>query len=341
MKALILVFAMVCGAAMAADRFDASKLVKQPDAWFRSAAGSNIVANVLSHQATNGAWPKNLDTAEKPSDISADKIAGTFDNGATCGEIRFMARAFAATGDARCREAVARGIAHILKAQYPNGGWPQFFPPPATKYNRHITFNDGSMVNLLELLREVATSEKFAFLDASARESTQKAFDRGVACILKCQIKVGDKLTVWCAQHDEVTLEPRPARSYELASFSGGESAGILMFLMSLEKPSPEIVRAVMAGAAWYEVSKITGIKLVSAGGDKKIVKDPSAPPLWARFYEIETARPFFCDRDGVKKYDIAEIGHERRNGYAWYGNWGEKVAARFAEWKKQNPSGS
>lgn len=341
MKALLSLMVLWAGAVVAADRFDAAKLMKQPDSWFRSEAGLKVVANVLSHQATNGAWPKNLDTAEKPSELPADKIPGTFDNGATCGEIRFMARAFAATGDTRCRDAAARGIAHILKTQYPNGGWPQYFPPPATKYNRHITFNDGSMVNLLELLREVATSDKFAFLDPTLRLSAQKAFDRGVDCILKCQIKVGDKLTVWCAQHDEVTLEPRPARTFELVSLSGGESAGILVFLMSLEKPSPEIIRAVTAGAAWYEASKLTGIREVKGNDDKKIVKDPAAPPLWARFYEIETARPFFCDRDGVKKYDIAEIGHERRNGYAWYGSWGEKVAARFAEWSKQNPPGN
>lgn len=322
------------GAATAADRFDAGKLMKQPDAWFRSADGSNVVANVLSHQSTNGAWPKNFDTSEKPSKLPAEKIAGTFDNGATCGEIRFLARAFAATGDSRCRGAVERGIAHILRAQYPNGGWPQHFPPPATRYYRHITFNDGSMVNLLELLREVATSERFAFLDAELRGSARGAFDRGVACIVKCQVAVGGKLTVWCAQHDEVTLEPRPARSYELASLSGGESAGLLLFLMSLEKPSLEIIRAVNAGAAWFETSKLTGIRVVKESGDSKVIKDPAAPPLWARFYEIETGRPFFCDRDGVKKYDIAEIGHERRNGYSWYGNWGEKVAKRYAEWK-------
>ena len=64
------------------------------------------------------------------------------------------------------------------------------------------------------------------------------------------------------------------------------------------------------------------------------IVPDPNAPPLWARFYEIDTNRPFFCGRDGVKKYAMAEIEPERRNGYAWYGNWGRRVAERYARWK-------
>jgi PelA/Pel-15E family pectate lyase len=63
-------------------------------------------------------------------------------------------------------------------------------------------------------------------------------------------------------------------------------------------------------------------------------VKDPNAPPLWARFYEIGTNRPFFCGRDGVKKYDIAEIESERRNGYAWYGAWPARLPQEFAQWK-------
>ena len=49
------------------------------------------------------------------------------------------------------------------------------------------------------------------------------------------------------------------------------------------------------------------------------MVADPSAPPLWARFYELGTNRPMFCGRDGVKRYSLAEIEYERRNGYSWY----------------------
>ena len=77
-----------------------------------------------------------------------------------------------------------------------------------------------------------------------------KAFDAGIACILKCQVKVNGTLTVWCAQHDEITLEPRPARTFEPVSLSGAESAEILLLLMSLDHPGPEVIRAVEAGVA-------------------------------------------------------------------------------------------
>ena len=112
----------------------------------------------------------------------------------------------------------------------------------------------------------------------------------------------------------------------------------LLMLLMSLDEPGPDVRRAVAAGSRWFEAAKLTGIRHDRVGGDKVVVKDPAAPPLWARFYEIGTNRPFFCGRDGVKKYDLAEIEPERRNGYSWYGEWGKKVAAAYAGWAKKWP---
>ncbi|MFG0295883.1 MAG: pectate lyase, partial [Maioricimonas sp. JB045] len=61
------------------------------------------------------------------------------------------------------------------------------------------------------------------------------------------------------------------------------------------------------------------------------LTPDPDAPPLWARFYEIETNRPIFSDRDGIVKYDIQEIGSERRGGYTWYGTWGTRALKEYA----------
>ena len=39
----------------------------------------------------------------------------------------------------------------------------------------------------------------------------------------------------------------------------------------------------------------------------------------WARFYDLEEGKPFFCDRDGIPRRNINDIGPERRNGYQWY----------------------
>lgn len=326
---------LTCWVAFGADRV--GDYLKKPEAWFRSEEGKTVTSNILSWQAKSGSWPKNTDTTKAFSGGAAEKakIAGTFDNGATTGELRFLARAFNATGDGTLKEAFLKGLNNIFEAQYPNGGWPQYFPLSA-QYHRHITFNDDAMVRVMRFLRDVAREPEFGFVDAEKRKLAQGAFDRGVACILKTQVKVGDLLTVWCAQHDEVTLQPASARSYELVSLSGSESVGILELLMSLEKPSAEVIKAVDAGVAWFETAKLKGIRQVKVDGDKKIINDLDAPALWARFYEIGTNRPFFSGRDGVKKYSIAEIESERRNGYGWYGEWGKDLPAHQAAWKKR-----
>ncbi len=109
---------------------------------------------------------------------------------------------------------------------------------------------------------------------------------------------------------------------------------------MSVEPPTPQIVTAVRAGASWFATAKVTGIRIVKTAGDKRAVDDPAAPPLWARFYDLENGRPIFSDRNGVKKYDFNELGSERRNHYAWYGDWGLRVEKRYAEWSRAQVAG-
>jgi PelA/Pel-15E family pectate lyase len=314
-------------------------LKKKAD-WFTGEEAKQIATHILSWQTDLGGWPKNEDTTKLYTGDRA-QLKPTFDNSATTDELRFLAHMFAATKDSRYRIAIEEGFDHIIKAQYPNGGWPQYYPPPKS-YNRHITFNDGAMVRLMIFLRETYAEDLFKFLDETRRQSARKAFDRGVDCILKCQIKVEGKLTVWCAQHDEVTLDPRPARKYELASLSGAESVGVVRLLMSLDKPNPEIKAAIEGAVAWFENSKLKGVKVVQVGDakapsgkDARVVADPAAPPLWARFYEIGMNRPIFCDRDGVAKRQLSEIGYERRNGYGWLGNWPAALLEKdYPAWK-------
>lgn len=321
----------------------AAPYLKKPDAWFATPEAKAVAATILSYQSDYGGWPKNTDTVDKPYTGDRKELKPTFDNGATTDELRFLARSFNATKDAAFQKAFAKGLDYILKAQYPNGGWPQYIPL-SKQYHRHITFNDGAMVRVMEFLREVHDSPVYAFVPEKDRQAAIEAFTKGVDCILKCQILVDGKPTVWCAQHDEVTLKPANARAYELASFSGSESVGITRLLMSLEKPSPEVKRAVEGAVAWFEASRIKGIRIDSKpdprspkGTDKVVVPDPKAPDLWARFYDLKTGKPYFCDRDGIPKPNLADIGYERRNGYSWYGTYAASMLEKdYPDWKKR-----
>ena len=79
--------------------------------------------------------------------------------------MQFLARMVHATGDARYRAAFDRGVDYLLAAQYPNGGWPQFFPLREGYYS-HITFNDNAMISVLTVLREAAAGKPpYAFVD--------------------------------------------------------------------------------------------------------------------------------------------------------------------------------
>ena len=196
-------------------------------------------------------------------------------------------------------------------------------------------------VGVMRLLRDIAAKKPdYLFVDEERRAKAAVAVEKGIACILKTQIVVEGKRTVWCAQHDEVTFAPVNARTFELASLSGGESVGIVRFLMSINQPSPEVVESIKAAVEWFEKSKLTGIKWVSKEdrSDRVVVQDQSAPPLWARFYDIQTNRPIFVGRDGIVKYSVAEIERERRNGYAWYvDSPGDLLSKDYPKWLEKN----
>lgn len=186
---------------------------------------------------------------------------GTIDNDATTTEIYFISRVYNATGEERYKAAAMKGIDYLFEAQYDNGGWPQCYPRTGS-YHVQIQYNDDSNINVLELMREIYTEGSiYSFLPDSYKQKARIAFNKGVECILKTQIQRDGKLTAWCAQYDPVTLEPAKARAYELVSLSGQESDNIVLFLMSLENPSQEIRNAIEGAVAWFEKSKIEGIK--------------------------------------------------------------------------------
>ena len=93
------------------------------------------------------------------------------------------------------------------------------------------------MIGVMKLLRDVAAAKpNYAFVDDARRAKAANAVEKGIECILKTQVIVNGRRTVWCAQHDEVTLAPAPARKFEVVSLSGGESVGIVRFLMSIKE---------------------------------------------------------------------------------------------------------
>ncbi|KAA5827975.1 pectate lyase [Algibacter amylolyticus] len=317
--------------------------------WFANQEAKDIAENVLLYQRNIGGWQKNIQM-QKPLSIEEKKAlinlknstkGCTTDNGATYQEMLFLSKIYRQVPDERYKKAFLAGLNYILEAQYDNGGWPQYYPLRKGYYT-HITYNDDSMVNILNVLKEIKDTTDYFSIKPSKNiiNKSKIAFKKGIDCIIKTQYKQHGVLTSWCAQHDENTMLPTKARAYELPSLSGQESAGIVLLLMDIENPSTDIINSINSACIWFEKVKLKGIKqerIYNEAGktiSRTIIQDEKAPPLWARFMDLENNTPFFCDRDGIKKATLAEIGEERRNGYGWYTNQPSKVLEKYPEWK-------
>jgi PelA/Pel-15E family pectate lyase len=326
-----------------------SEYLKHQQDWYASAAARAVADSVIQYQSPKGGWPKSTNLAEAPrtpDDIPPDGRgrANSLDNEATTLPMEFLARVVHATGDTKYRASFIRGVDYLLAAQYANGGWPQFYPLRGDEYYSRITYNDGAMIRVVTLLRDLAAGQPpYAFVDAERRAKAAAAVQRGIDCILKTQVRQDGKLTVWCAQHDEKTLAPAWARKYEPPSLSGSESVGIVRFLMSVEQPTPEIVAAIEGAVAWFRSVSIRDVRLERNRGadgrtERHLVSDPAAPPLWARFYELGTNRPLYMDRDSKPLYNFEEVGYERRSGYDYHGDWPASLLAKdYPAWRAKH----
>ena len=340
-----------------------------PDDWYATQEAEMVADSVLAYQFPSGGWAKNqnwhwpeigmkaYERASVRQQIqSKSGIGSTFDNNATIQELQFLSKMYKATGKKIYRKAFLKGFEYMLEAQYDNGGWPQYYPLKIREdgsydYSVHITFNDDVMTNIMRMMRDIAAGNKAPYDALKLRKAdlkrAQDAFAKAVDCVLGCQIKRDGKPTVWCQQHHYETLEPVGARIYEFPSFTGcGEIPKVLELLMEIENPSDELKIAIEGAVEWLRNHAIYGYRhetYINEWGmsDRRLVPDKNAKPLWARYYDLETERPYFADRDGKRYDNYEDISHERRNGYSWINNNTQKVLDKYPKWYTKHHPGN
>ena len=171
--------------------------------WLASDPGRRMAESILSYQAPNGGWSKHVDFTQGTRQLAQSFYAetnswgwiSTLDNSSTTEEIRFLALADAARPDARYRDAALRGVRYLLAAQQPTGCWPQSYPLEGS-YHDAATFNDGAVADAIEIL-DIAASGTWTFVSNAVRDSARGAASDGVECLLRTQVAVDGRLTVW------------------------------------------------------------------------------------------------------------------------------------------------
>lgn len=307
--------------------------------WYGSDEAQQIADKVLAAQKNSGGWMKNIEF-HNVSEYGDKTEHSCLDNGATTQEMRFLAKVYQSTKVEKYKESFTKALNMIFTAEKGCGGWSQYWPLSGKgSYQDYITFNDDLITNVMKLLQEIATNKgDFADItDESTRKKCEQSFERAIDVIIKCQVDDNGTPAAWCAQHDTITFLPTEGRPHELPSISAYESADLLSYLMTIEKPSEQLQQTIHTAVDWLDKHKIDGKAVedftnANAEKDRRIV-DKAGSAVWGRFIQLggatgeKTYNAFFTklkDRNKTRyyktysytEYEIATNSYDASKAY-------------------------
>lgn len=233
----------------------------------------------------------------------------TLDDNITQAAMRLMMRVDRDLGfkDAQIHEAALFALESLMKAQYPNGAWPQrysrFSDPkafpvkpasypaswartwPGSDYQAHYTFNDDSIVDMIDTMLEGARIYNEPRYLASA--------EKGGAFILLAQMP--EPQPGWAQQYDR-EMHPAWARRFEPPSVTGGESQSVMKGLLLLfrETGKRKYLEPLPRALAYYRRSILPDVESASEIRQRAC---PKGTPCLARFAELKTNRPLYITK--------------------------------------------
>jgi len=305
----------------------------------RDANSEWYAMNITTWQAENGGWRKgNLDGYAAPYDgfgfqNSYFANLSTLADKATTSEIRFLAKQYAISENESnktiFKNAVERGVGFIIDAQHSSGGWPQVYPAVdclGCEYHNLMTYNDYVIPSAMLLLWDVSVKmDPFNsdIIDELNHSQIQMALERGMEFILRSQIVVDGKPTIWGQQHHPETYDSMSGRSWELACRTPNESSWVTAILLNWPDRSPDIVNATWGAVDWYEDNAIEDVRFDQNNGT---ISRHNGALMWYRYYNVSQDEYFFSKYDSEKVYDLYDLPESQRSTYSWAYNWGERI---------------
>jgi hypothetical protein len=257
-------------------------------------------------QRTVGGWDHRVDVAHlQPESDKAIRKEGrcTFDDNISQGALSFLMSMAEVIDEPWLTEAIELGLKYMMKSQFDNGAWPQWYPLRGG-YHDYYTFNDNAINDCIEVMLK-------AHRICGKDEYLQTA-ERGGDFILISQFP--HPQSGWAQQYSH-DLKPAWARRFEppgVCSAATSRNIRTLIDLYLYTKDS-KYLEPIPLAFEWLDKSKI---------GDN----------LWARLYEVGTNKPVYGDReDGDRMHYVYEnISERERTSYGWQGQYGIDVASQY-----------
>jgi len=292
------------------------------DAYYLEAA-TDVARALVRGQYCSGGWdyfiefdpqkrsqfPYRADGSCKGGTQMRPERQTTLDDNITQAAMRLLMRVDRALSfkDVAIHEAALFSLDSLIKTQYPNGAWPQrfsrfpdpsLFPVkqasypeswsrtwPGPDYTAHYTFNDNSIVDMIDAMLEAARIYKEPRYLASA--------EKGGAFILLAQMP--EPQPGWAQQYDR-DMHPAWARRFEPPSITGGESQSVMRALILLyrETGDRKYLEPLPRALEYYRRSILPD---ASSPSEVRRRVCPNRTPCIARFAELKTNRPLYITK--------------------------------------------
>jgi PelA/Pel-15E family pectate lyase len=282
-------------------------------------AGRDAALALVHGQLVSGGWAQVVDFDPKGSKIARyrngkgrGRDLSTLDDGITQSAIRLMVRADRALQfkHPQIRESARVALDALLKAQFPNGAFPQVWskPVPAAKVVRasyppydwrtegrvdnywdYYTLNDqlaGYVADALEDAADVYRDERYT-----------RALVRLGDFLLLAQMP--DPQPAWAQQYS-YEMHPIWARRFEPAAITGSESQDAMEVLLRVYRITrdPRYLAPIPRALAYLKRSLLPDGRL-------------------ARYYEMKSNRPLYMNRNG-RDYFLTYDDRGLPDHYGW-----------------------